>query len=153
MPDGQHTIIDAHVLLIRDSQVLLTRRRGTYGDGMWHLPSGKLDPGESLPNAAIREAHEEIGVHINPDDLHHVHTLHVTGAGQTPRLGIFFATHHWTGQPRNREPDKCSAIAWFPLDALPSNVIPYPLAGIHAYLSEQPFGLLGWPQPTHLATT
>ncbi|MGC7096782.1 NUDIX hydrolase [Amycolatopsis lurida] len=144
MPDGQHTIIDAHVLLIRDGEVLLTRRRGSYGDGMWHLPSGKLDPGESLPAAAVREALEEVGVHINPDDLQHVHTLHVTGSGQKPRLGIFFATHHWVGEPHNREPDKCSAVEWFPLDALPDDVIPYPLAGIRAYLDGTPFGLLGW---------
>lgn len=144
MPDG-HTIIDAHVLLIRGGEVLLTRRRGTYGDGMWHLPSGKLDPGESLTAAAVREAAEEVGVGIDPGDLRHVHTLHATGSGQRPRLGIFFATERWTGEPRNREPDKCSGLGWFSLSALPEDVIPYPLAGIQAYRDGTPFGLFGWP--------
>lgn len=38
----QHTIIDVHVLLVRDGQLLLTQRRGSYGGGMWHLPSVHL---------------------------------------------------------------------------------------------------------------
>jgi 8-oxo-dGTP pyrophosphatase MutT (NUDIX family) len=144
MPDDQQTIIDVHVLLVRGGELLLTQRRGTYGGGMWHLPSGKLDAGESLPAGAAREAEEEIGVLIDPDDLRHVHTLHVAGSGPTPRLGVFFEARRWVGEPVNREPDKCSAVDWFPLDELPDDVIPYPLAGIRAYLTGETFGLLGW---------
>ncbi|WIV52904.1 NUDIX hydrolase [Amycolatopsis nalaikhensis] len=149
MPEGQHTIIDVHVLLVRGAELLLTQRRGTYGGGMWHLPSGKLDPGESLPAGAAREAAEEIGVLIDPADLRHVHTLHVAGSGPTPRLGLFFEACRWSGEPCNREPDKCSAVEWFPLDNLPDDVIPYPLAGIRAYLDGVPFGLLGWAEQPH----
>jgi len=37
-------LIDVHLLLVREGQVLLTRRRDTNPlfDGLWHLPSGKL---------------------------------------------------------------------------------------------------------------
>ncbi|WP_410677124.1 NUDIX hydrolase [Amycolatopsis sp. cmx-4-68] len=144
MPDGQHTIIDVHVLLVRGHELLLTQRRGTYGGGMWHLPSGKLDAGESLPAGAAREAAEEVGVLIDPADLRHAHTVHVAGSGPVPRLGVFFEARRWSGEPYNREPDKCSAVEWFPLDNLPDDVIPYPLAGIRTYLDGVPFGLLGW---------
>ncbi|WP_424187608.1 NUDIX hydrolase [Actinokineospora sp. G85] len=137
-------MIDVHVLLLRDNHVLLTRRRGTYGDGMWHLPSGKLDPHESLPAGAAREACEEVGVTINPDDLEHTTVLHVADSGPTPRLGVFFHTHRWTGTPTNQEPDKCAGLDWFPLDDLPDNVIPYPLAGIRAYATGTAFAALGW---------
>ncbi|SEQ94072.1 NUDIX domain-containing protein [Actinokineospora terrae] len=139
-----HTIIDVHTLLIRHNHLLLTRRRSHYGKGMWHLPSGKLDPHESLPAAAAREAFEEVGVTIEPDRLRHVHTAHVADSGPTPRLGIFFEARHWIGEPENREPDKCFAVEWFPLDALPDNVIPYPLAGIRAYLDGTTFTATGW---------
>ncbi|WP_410674192.1 NUDIX hydrolase [Amycolatopsis sp. cmx-4-68] len=144
MSDGHHTIIDVHVLLVRDAEVLLTQRRGSYGGGMWHLPSGKLDAGESLPVGAAREAAEEVGVRIDPADLRHAHTVHVAGAGPVPRLGVFFEARRWSGEPYNREPDKCSAVEWFPLDKLPDDVIPYPLAGIRGYLEGHAFGLLGW---------
>lgn len=90
--------------------MLLSRRRGSYGDGMWHLPSGKLDAGESLLEAAIREAWEEIGVRIDAADLRHVHTLHAVAPGVEPRLGVFFEALAWRGEPENREPEKCSEL-------------------------------------------
>lgn len=77
-----------------------------------------------------------------------MHTSHVKGSGPEPRLGLFFETRHWVGEPANREPDKCSAIAWFPLNALPDQLIEYPAAGIHAYRHNLTFGALGWPTRT-----
>lgn len=139
-------IVDAHVILVRDGSVLLSRRRGSYGDGLWHLPSGKLDAGESLVEAAIREAWEETGVRIGATDLRHVHTLHATAPGVEPRLGVFFEVLVWQGEPENREPEKCYELAWFPLDDLPADIIAYPAAGLHAYREARPFGILGWPQ-------
>ncbi|CAM00642.1 ADP-ribose pyrophosphatase YjhB (NUDIX family) [Saccharopolyspora erythraea NRRL 2338] len=139
------TIIDAHLLLVRGGEVLLSLRRGRYGDGMWHLPSGKLDAGESVVAAAVREAREEVGVRIDPADLRHVHTLHATGPGQEPRLGVFFEATRWAGEPVNLEPEKCHGIEWFDLHRLPEPLIPYPAAGIHAYRDGIPFATMGWP--------
>lgn len=148
-------LIDVHLLLVRDGQILLTRRRDTNPDfdGLWHLPSGKLDTGESALHAAAREADEEIGVLIAPDDLRHVHTLHVNGSGPEPRLGLFFETRNWIGEPTNREPHKCSAVTWFPLDGLPDELIDYPAAGIHAYRTGTPFSTYGWTQQAIPAST
>ncbi|MEU7476244.1 NUDIX domain-containing protein [Lentzea sp. NPDC042327] len=146
MPDRH--LIDVHVLLLRAGQVLLSLRRDTDPrfDGVWHLPSGKLDRGESVPAAAVREAREEVGVEIDPADLRHVHTAHVTAAGVEPRLGLFFTTTRWTGEPVNREPGKCSALRWFGLDALPEELIAYSAAGIRGHLAGTPFSVLGWDQ-------
>ncbi|HUQ60775.1 NUDIX domain-containing protein [Lentzea sp.] len=142
-------LIDVHVLLVRDDEVLLSRRRDPDPrfDGLWHLPSGKLDAGESVVAAAAREALEEIGVVIGPGDLRHVHTLHANGTGVEPRLGLFFEVRRWTGDPVNREPAKCSELGWFRLGALPEDLIPYPAAGLAAYLAGTPFAALGWTSP------
>jgi 8-oxo-dGTP diphosphatase len=139
-------LIDVHVLLIRDDQVLLTQRRDPNPefDGLWHAPSGKLDTGESVLEAAAREAAEEVGVLIDPADLDHVHTIHVNGSGPEPRLGLFFTTGHWIGEPINREPDKCRAVRWFPLTGLPEGIIDYPAAGIDAYRHGTRFSIRGW---------
>ena len=141
-------LIDVHVMLIDDRRsVLLSQRRDHRNpifDGLWHLPSGKLDAGESVLDAAVREAEEETGVLINPADLRHVHTIHVNGSGPEPRLGLFFEARRWIGEPTNREPDKCAVVAWFPLDDLPERIIDYPAAGIHAYRDGQPFSIRGW---------
>jgi 8-oxo-dGTP pyrophosphatase MutT (NUDIX family) len=139
-------LIDVHVLLVRDDQVLLTRRRDANPvfDGRWHLPSGKLDASESVLDAAVREAEEEVGVLVAPEDLRHVHTLHVNGSGPEPRLGLFFEAKRWSGEPVNGEPEKCSDVRWFGLDALPSGLIEYPAAGLRAYVAGDAFGLYGW---------
>lgn len=138
-------IVDVHVLLVRDDQLLLTQRRDTDSEfnGRWHLPSGKLDAGESVLAAAVREAEEEVGALIDSADLRHVHTIHVSGSGREPRLGIFFETQRWIGEPTNREPEKCSAIGWFPLSGLP-DLIAYPASGIQAYRNGLTFSVQGW---------
>ncbi|MEU4744130.1 NUDIX domain-containing protein [Actinosynnema sp. NPDC023658] len=147
MPDRH--LIDVHLLLVRDGEVLLSLRRDAdpLFDGQWHLPAGKVDAGESVLAAAVREAREEVGVHLDPADLRLVHTLHVTAPGLEPRLGLFFEARRWTGTPVNREPDKCSGVDWFPLHALPDPLIDYPAAGIRGYLAGTAFGMLGWDLP------
>ncbi|MET9226296.1 NUDIX domain-containing protein [Lentzea sp. NPDC003310] len=139
-------LIDVHVLLVRGEDVLLILRRDTDPrfDGLWHLPSGKLDAGESVLAGAAREAAEEVGVVIAPGDLRHVHTVHANGSGVEPRLGLFFEVRRWSGEPVNREPGKCSEVRWFGLRALPADMIAYSAAGITGYLAGETFGLLGW---------
>ena len=46
-------------VVVRDGQVLLVHRP-RYDD--WTLPKGKLDPGESFEQAALREVEEEAGL-------------------------------------------------------------------------------------------
>ena len=46
-------------LVVRDGEVLVVHRP-RYSD--WSLPKGKLDPGESWEEAAVREVEEEAGV-------------------------------------------------------------------------------------------
>ena len=45
-------------LVVRDGELLLVHRP-RYSD--WSLPKGKLDPGETWEQAALREVEEEIG--------------------------------------------------------------------------------------------
>ena len=54
---------DVHLLLLNsDGEVLFGRRQNTgFEDGAWHVPSGHLEAGESVVQALIREAKEEIG--------------------------------------------------------------------------------------------
>jgi 8-oxo-dGTP pyrophosphatase MutT (NUDIX family) len=64
------TIIDVHLLLIRDREILLAQRKETgYADDQWHMPSGHLEEGESAAVGAAREGHEETGIKINPESL------------------------------------------------------------------------------------
>lgn len=52
-----------HVLCRREGRVLLMRRAGTgFFDGLFSLPGGHVEPGESVRAAARRELREETGL-------------------------------------------------------------------------------------------
>ena len=61
------------------AEVLLTRRSWQLSShkGEVSFPGGRLDPGESYEDAALREAHEEVGLH--PDQVTVVGGLHPIG--------------------------------------------------------------------------
>ena len=52
----------AAAVIVRDSRVLLVRRRVAEGSLSWQLPAGKVEPGETVQEAAVREARDEAGV-------------------------------------------------------------------------------------------
>ncbi|WP_246879186.1 NUDIX hydrolase [Thalassospira sp. ER-Se-21-Dark] len=49
-------------VVIRDQHVLLVRRANPPDQGMWGFPGGKIEAGETLPQAALRELREETGI-------------------------------------------------------------------------------------------
>lgn len=52
-------------ILFRDPQcriLLLRRSQRIYNPGLWNLPGGRIDPGETPKEAALREAVEEAGI-------------------------------------------------------------------------------------------
>ncbi len=51
----------AAVVFDRSRQVLLVRRAD---NGLWGLPSGHVEPGETVADAVVREVREETGLHV-----------------------------------------------------------------------------------------
>lgn len=120
--------LDVFLLFVWNARILLALRENTgYADGQWNLPSGKVEPGEELLAAALREAREEVAVDITAARLATV--VHVQRTAETPRVGFFFEVESWQGEPVNAEPPKCGGLRWVPLDALPDNTVPYTTAG------------------------
>lgn len=139
------SIVDALLILVRDNHVLLAQRQGTgYADGAWNLPSGKLEDGETVLQAAQREGLEEIGIRTAERDLEFVHLVHYRNHLGDARIGVFFRIHDWQGEPYNAEPHKCSQIRWWPVDRLPAGTYPYTAEGISAYKRGEPFSMVGW---------
>jgi ADP-ribose pyrophosphatase len=52
-------------IVIREGKVLLVKRNQPPGDGLWAIPGGRVNLGESLKQAAEREIKEETGVTID----------------------------------------------------------------------------------------
>ena len=60
--------------IVKDGRVLLIRKKRGLGAGKINGPGGKLEPGETPLESAIREAQEEIGV--TPSELEERGDLH-----------------------------------------------------------------------------
>jgi len=130
------------LLLIKDNQVLLLRRANTgHMDGQYGLPSGHIEAGEMPTTAAVRELAEEVGIDITPQDIVPVHTMYASG--DPTYVNLFFNAKAWTGEPEVKEPDRADHVAWFPLDALPENTIPYVRWAIKAHQEGKHYSELG----------
>lgn len=132
-----------HLFLIRDGKVLLLRRFNTgYEDGNYSVIAGHLEGDEEVRAAAIREAQEEVGIEISPQDLQVVGVMHRKSTDE--RIDFFLATGSWSGEITNREPDRCDQLAWFDLGELPENVVPYVGRALDNYLRGNWFDSFGW---------
>lgn len=58
--------VTASVCVLREGALLTVRKRGT---SKFMLPGGKLEPGESPVDCAVREAAEEVGLVLDPAHL------------------------------------------------------------------------------------
>lgn len=146
MSERYRSVVDVYVLLYRaDGNILLLERAGTgYADGMLCPPSGHLEENESVVSGAIREASEEVGVEIAAADLQFLHTVHHRTAEEQGRIGIFFRTDVWRGEPSNREPEKCAGLHWADPADPPPHTVPYTAAALEQIQKRRPFSLDGW---------
>jgi 8-oxo-dGTP diphosphatase len=137
-------IVDVHIILRHQGRVLLGRRAGTgFADGFWHLPAGHVEEDEPLPEAAAREAKEELSIHVAVDALELVHVMQQPG-----RVAAFFVGLRWRGSVENNEPHKCAELAWFDRSELPADVTPYCRAALDAIEAGLPFSTFGWSNNT-----
>ena len=135
--------VTVHVFFIRDDMVLMLRRYNTgYEDGNYSVVAGHLDGDESIIEAAIREAWEEIGVQILPEHLKVVGVMH--RKEEDERVDFFLVASSWSGDPVNREQDKCDEITWYSLGELPVNTIPYVRRALDNYQHKIWFDEFGW---------
>ena len=124
----------SYVVLRKDGKVALVLR----GNLPWMahhygLPAGKTEIGESFSGGAIREAKEEVGVTVRPEQLHHALTVHrfsPDNDGDMEWVDTIFEATEWEGNVHNAEPHMHDDVEWFSLDKLPENTIP----AIRSYL-------------------
>lgn len=115
----------ALMIFEHEGSILLLRRKNTsYANGLYTLPSGRVESMESMLVAAIREASEEVGLIANTLSVKPVHILHRKKSDEIWIDGFFYCTK-WSGVAEIKEPEKCDDLRWFPIDKLPENTIPF----------------------------
>ncbi len=100
--------------VVRDGQILLIRKKRGLGAGKINAPGGRLEPGESSLEAAIRETEEELCV--TPTGVEQRGVLHFDFTdGYSLRCTVFVASD-CVGEAR--ETDEAEPL-WTPVEGIP----------------------------------
>lgn len=113
-------------LLVKDGatrEVLLGMKKRGFGAGRFNGFGGKVEPGETVAAAAIRELQEESGIVVAPEHAKKVAELaftfpHVPKEKNWDQVVHVFVANQWQGEPK--ESDEMTP-QWFS-----EGQIPYP---------------------------
>ena len=119
-------MIGTGVVLLQENQLLLQRRKD---NGLWGIPGGSLEPGESLEEAARREVLEEVGLEI----IGSLHLLNVYSGkeqfNQYPNGDQIYdvCVAYWTRDfrgPLKAEEGEVLELRFYAIDDLPDTINP-----------------------------
>ncbi|WP_327378785.1 NUDIX domain-containing protein (plasmid) [Streptomyces sp. NBC_01216] len=147
---GSRTVLNGvgvHLHLEDDEgRVLLGLRHpdSAYAGNTWHYLAGKCEQ-ESAVACLVREAREEAGLVIEPEDVDLAHVVHVVDSpdGQ-PLMQLVFRARRWKGEPKVLEGDKCLTWQWFPNHELPERLVPYTRTALAGIAEGRIYSQLGW---------
>ncbi len=96
------------ILIKPAGEVLMAQRpEGKPYAGYWEFPGGKVDAGETILSALVREFREELGIEINPDQAQAWCGCEYIYPHAHVRLH-FYVCRDWQGEPRGMEGQKLS---------------------------------------------
>lgn len=107
--------VAVNVAVIQDGKILLTKREDFE---IWCLPSGGVEEGESLTEAAIRETKEETGIDVELTRLVGVYSR----LGGIPDLHAVLYEAKPVGGEIRLQPGETIQVEYFPFDDLPDEI-------------------------------
>lgn len=102
--------------LLTDTRICLGLKKRGFGEGNWNGYGGKIEEGETIEEAAIREIQEESEVTVLKEDLEKVavNEFFFTD-GKHLEVHVYFV-RTWIGEPTETEEMKPE---WFAYDLIP----------------------------------
>ncbi len=110
------------LLLVCQDEVLVARQ--WISDGTWSLPGGGLHKHEKPLDGVLREAKEETGLELRPQDLRY------SGKGEYRKAGLHFTYHIFIARVQKpaelkRQRHEVAELRWLPMsDLTPHNASP-----------------------------
>ncbi len=117
---------NAIIITNASSQILLVRRAVEPSKGMWDLPGGFVDLGETIEESVIREAREELGIEV--DTLRYIFSgcdRYVYKGLNYHTLGFVFSVRIKSGTMKPH--DDVSGFRFFAEDEIPWDSLAFPV--------------------------
>ncbi len=136
------------LLFERNGGILLQKRKNTgWHDGEYSLVAGHIDGNLTIAEEATREAREEAGIVVSPDNFQIVHVAHQIDHDREYVCYYLRATS-WEGEPENLEPEFSTELVWFSWDKLPGNIEDDVTAALQKYREGVSFSEFDWRAPS-----
>lgn len=110
------------LMIMRGNQVLLSKRKGSHGEGEYAAVGGHIEHGETFEEAVLRELREECGPRIKVKNLRQVCVINLRTYKPKHFIDIGFVAEWDSGEPQLTEPHKFEGWEWFDKNNLPSPI-------------------------------
>lgn len=120
-----HPIPGVGAIVVGPAGLLLVRRDKDPGMGLWSIPGGAVELGETQKEAVVREVMEETGVQCEVLEL--ISTADLVTLDSEGRVEYHYLLNHYIARGLTMEtrPETPAAeVTWFPLDSLPVGEMP-----------------------------
>ncbi|KAJ8730423.1 hypothetical protein PYW07_017461 [Mythimna separata] len=105
------------VFIQKENQILLGLKKRGFGMNKWNGFGGKVEPNETIIDAAVRELKEECCLIVKPGDLKNIAHIEFTFEGQPTLMDVrVFSTNIFEGTPQETEEMKPK---WYDNDGVP----------------------------------
>ena len=106
-------------LVLKDQKVLLVKRNQSPAKGLWALPGGKINLGETLQQAVVREILEETGISIIPGQpVFLFDSIHKDDKGDVQYHYVIVDLLSEFKEGELKAGDDASDVGWFSLEDL-----------------------------------
>jgi mutator protein MutT len=131
-------LVGASVIVLNDREQILLQHR--VDNGLWGLPGGNMEPGETLEEVARRETAQEVGVTCGALQLLQVHSgpelyYRYPHGDEVYNVAAVYLCREFAGEPTPADAREVREVRWFDLGALPADICPPDRVAIEAFVS------------------
>lgn len=124
------------VIVNHQEEILIGKRTGSHAP-YYSIPGGNLDPGETFEGGGRREIKEETNLDIeNPEVIAVTNNLDTYRCEGLHYISIILLVKNFSGELKNREPEKCAGWFWADPKNLPEPLFEASRKAVACYLEK-----------------